>query len=120
MFKSPFFSKKEIVIPDTSDIVFVSDLFSSDHLGGAELTTDAIIDSSPMNVFRLHSSDVDEKILESGVNKFWIFGNFSNLNFDLIPTIIANMNYSIVEYDYKYCQYRSPEKHKVAENTECD
>jgi glycosyltransferase involved in cell wall biosynthesis len=120
MFSSPFSTEKEISIPANTDIVFVSDLFSSDHLGGAELTTDAIIDSSPRNVFRLHSKDVSEKLLESGLNVFWVFGNFSNLNFDLLPTIIANMNYSILEYDYKYCKYRSPEKHVLAENTECD
>ena len=93
MFSSPFSAERQISIPANTDIVFVSDLFSSDHLGGAELTTDAIIDASPRNVFRLHSKDVSEKLLESGLNIFWVFGNFSNLNFDLLPTIIANMNY---------------------------
>jgi len=41
MFSSPFQSETTVSIPDEADIVFVSDLFSSDHLGGAELTTDA-------------------------------------------------------------------------------
>jgi|10_taG_2_1085330.scaffolds.fasta_scaffold03325_5 glycosyltransferase involved in cell wall biosynthesis len=120
MFSSPFQNKSEVLVPPDADIVFVSDLFSSDHLGGAELTTDAIIDSSPYNVFRLHSKDVNEKTLQQGLSKFWIFGNFSGMNLELLPAVIANMKYSIVEYDYKYCKYRSPEKHAEIESKECD
>ena len=33
------------------------------------------------------------------------------MDYKLIPTIVANMKYSILEYDYKFCRYRSPEKH---------
>ena len=118
---SPFSTnKREIQIPDNCQIVFVSDLFSSDHIGGAELTSDALIDSSPYNVFRLHSRDVNEKILSQGLNKFWIFGNFAGMNSNLIPGIISNITYSIVEYDYKYCKYRSAEKHHAAEGKPCD
>tara|TARA_R110002153_G_scaffold225076_1_gene377729 strand:+ start:52 stop:1740 length:1689 start_codon:yes stop_codon:yes gene_type:complete len=42
------------------------------------------------------------------------------MDYKLIPTIVANMKYSIVEYDYKFCRYRSPEKHLEIEKTECD
>ncbi|MAE87205.1 MAG: hypothetical protein CMB80_31015 [Flammeovirgaceae bacterium] len=115
-----FSSKKEIEIPSECDIVFVSDMFSSDYVGGAEMTTDSLIDSSPFSVFRLHSKDVDIEILERGVSKYWIFGNFSHLDMNLIPSIVSNMKYSILEYDYKYCRYRSPEKHMFSENTPCD
>ena len=120
MFSSPFSTNAEISIPDDAEIVFVSDMFSSDYLGGAELTTDALIDSSPYNTFRLHSKDVNEKILTQGLNKFWIFGNFTGMNLQLIPTIVGNLRYSIVEYDYKYCRYRSPEKHFESEGKQCD
>ena len=124
MFKSPFDANrnpfKEINIPDSARIVFVSDLFSSDHIGGAELTTDSIINSSPYEVFRIHAKDVNEKILSQGLTRHWIFGNFSQLNKDLIPGIIANLNYSIVEYDYKYCTYRSPEKHLEISGEPCN
>lgn len=118
--KSIFGSSDEISIPDDTDVVFVADLFSSDHLGGAELTTDALIDSSPLRVFRLHSKDVTLDLLRDGHSKYWIFGNFASLDSELIPTIVANMKYSILEYDYKFCRYRSPEKHEVAEGSPCD
>ena len=118
MFGQSVFSKIEI--PKTCDVVFVADMFSSDYEGGAELTTDALIDSSPLEVFRLHSKDVTLEILEQGAEKYWLFGNFSNMNSELIPTIVSNLKYSILEYDFKYCKYRSPEKHLIAEKIPCN
>ena len=121
MFNTSVFNQvKKVSIPNYCKVIFVSDLFSEDHIGGAELTTDAIIDSSPVKVFRLHSKDVSMDLLEQGVDKFWIFGNFSSMSPSLIPSIVANIRYSIVEYDYKYCRYRSPEKHFFTENQECN
>jgi len=107
-------------IPEHAQIVFVSDMFAEDYQGGAELTTAALIESSPLSVFKLHSKDVTLELLEQGHQLFWVFGNYSNLDFNLIPTIVANMKYSILEYDYKYCRYRSPEKHETAEGKPCD
>lgn len=118
MFTSQFNNHKGI--PTDCDVVFVADYFVEDLVGGAELTTEALIKSSPFRIFKLHSKDVSIKNLEEGHGKFWIFGNWAGLNRELIPTIVANMSYSVLEYDYKYCKYRSPEKHGVAENRSCD
>ena len=120
MFNTSPFDINVITIPEECDIVFVADMFAEDYAGGAELTTQALIDSSPFTVFKLHSKDVSEKMLQQGHLKHWIFGNFSAMDMNLIPTIVANMSYSILEYDYKYCRYRSPEKHLSAEKKECD
>ena len=49
-----------------------------------------------------------------------MFFNYSNMNMNMIPVIIANLNYSICEYDYKFCKYRSIEKHKFSEGLDCD
>ena len=105
-------------IPEDCEVVFVSDFFVGDlqHNGGAELTSEALIKSSPYKVFKLHSKDVSIKNLESGQNKFWIFGNFAAMDLRLIPAIIQNMKYSVLEYDQKFCKYRSPEKHMHLEN----
>jgi len=111
---------EKIEIPENADVVFVSDAFTDDYVGGAELTTDALIDASPFEIFRLHAKDVSMEILSQGHDRLWVFGNFSNLDVNLIPTIVGNLSYAIVEYDYKYCKYRSPEKHQVAENKQCD
>jgi glycosyltransferase involved in cell wall biosynthesis len=101
-------------------IVFVSDSFVDEYVGGAELSSEALLTSSPFSVFRLKSSDVSMEILEKGYQKYWIFGNYANLKKELIPTICTNMRYSVIEFDYKYCKYRSAEKHNTIEQSPCD
>jgi len=119
-FQKSVFQDQRITIPLTAKVIVVSDMFVSDYVGGAELTTQALIDSSPFEVFKLHSKDVTLELLQAGVGLFWIFGNFSQLNFQLIPSIVGNLKYSIVEYDFKYCKFRSPEKHLHATCLPCD
>lgn len=120
MFNSPFEEKKSIDIPSEVEIIFCCDLFVSDYAGGAELTSEAFIESSPFKCYRLKASDVTMEVLEKYHNKYWIFGNFASLNPDLWPTIVRNLKYSILEYDYKLCRYRSPEKHKFETGKDCD
>jgi len=122
-FNNNLFDKKDeeaISVPQETEVIFVSDMFIEDHLGGAELTSEAIVESSPFRIFKLHSSKVTIDILSENVGKFWIFGNYTHIPMELIPSIVANINYSILEFDYKYCRYRSPEKHQFAENAPCD
>ena len=124
MFNSSVFEDKpkDILVPPDCNVVFVSDVFAEDYVGGAELTTKAIIDAAPeyIKVFKIHASQVTEKTIESGYNKYWVFGNYSSLNPNLIPTLVRNVKYSILEYDYKFCKYRSIEKHKNETGTDCD
>ena len=119
VFSSPF-NNAGVSIPPDTQVIFVSDLFAEDHLGGAELTTKSIVEASPFNVFKLRAKDVNNNTLAQGQGCYWIFGNFSSMDQRLIPTIIGNMKYSIVEYDYKYCMYRSPEKHHAITGTPCN
>jgi glycosyltransferase involved in cell wall biosynthesis len=115
---SPFGPK--LSIPQDSQVIFVADLFVEDYVGGAELTSQALIDASPFKVFKLKSRDVTIELLQQGNNKFWVFGNFCELNPQLIPSIVANLRYSVLEYDYKFCRFRSPEKHLQTSGTPCD
>lgn len=119
--KEIFGSNKKLEIPKEAKIIFVSDMFVEDYVGGAELTSQALIDSAPFPVYKIHSKDVNMDLLEQGQDRFWIFGNFANIDLSLLPTIIGNaFKYAVCEYDYKYCKYRSPEKHFSIENTQCD
>lgn len=123
MFSSPFSavpSEPTLSIRPDAQIIFVADLFADDYVGGAELTTQALIDASPLRVQRLHSSRVTMELLEAGQDRHWVFGNWAALDPNLIPTIIANLSYSVVEYDYKYCRYRSPQKHAHDTGSPCD
>jgi len=120
MFVSPFSIPQPKRLSTDSEVVFVADLFLENYIGGAELTSQAIIDACPFAIETLQSKEVTLALLEEGHKKYWIFGNFSGLDQELIPSIIANLDYSILEYDYKYCKYRSAEKHSYSEMKECD
>jgi len=120
-FKEPIFKKQpSYEIPDNIEIIFVSDMFVDEYVGGAELTTEALISSSPLKILKLKSQNITIDHIKNGLNKFWIFGNFANLNPQLIPTIVTYLKYSVLEYDYKYCKYRSPEKHQANSGSPCD
>ena len=93
-------------------ILFVSDAFIEQYVGGAELTTEAIIGASFFPVNKITSKEVNLNMMEEYKNAFWIFGNFSGLSRDCLLYAIRNLNYSIIEYDYKFCAYRSIEKHQ--------
>lgn len=111
---------KGAIVDNDCDVVCVADMFLSQYPGGAEMTTEALLSNSPLKVCRLNSRDVTMETLSSGVDKFWIFTNISAMDPNLIPSIIANLKYSCVMYDYIFCKYRSLEKHKKAEGIECD
>ena len=101
-------------------IIFVSDFFKQDILGGAELTTEVLIERSLLPVVKLHSRSCTKKIMNDNKNCHWIFGNFSHLSRDLILHAYKNLNYSIIEYDYKYCKYRNSEIHRLVEKKKCE
>jgi len=121
MFDSPFSSPEIPSIDKEADVIFVADMFVEDYVGGAELTIQSLIDSAKdINVQKIKSSDVSMSMLKEGNQKHWVFGNFSNLPPSLIPSIIGNLSYSIIECDYKFCQFRSIEKHKFETGKDCD
>lgn len=120
--KSLFGNKQKINIPGDIEIIFVSDMFLEDYaLGGAERTSQALINFGKMqfNIFCLRSKDITMELLEQNFKKFWIFGNYTQMDTNLIPSIVANIKYSIIEYDYKYCAARLPSLHKEQIGTEC-
>lgn len=97
-------------------------MYQEDYVGGAELTLQALIDSCPANLryAKLRSSELREEHVRQGVGKHWIFGNYTQADPRLLQQIAANINYTIVECDYKFCRYRSVELHKAKEGVECD
>lgn len=100
--------------------VFVADLFSNQYTGGAELTTEAIITSSSNEVIKINSENLVEQHIENFIDCHWFICNFSALTEKNKLLIAKKLNYSIIEYDYKFCKYRSPDKHLVIEKKPCD
>tara|TARA_B100000686_G_C16782464_1_gene972888 strand:+ start:2197 stop:3051 length:855 start_codon:yes stop_codon:yes gene_type:complete len=100
--------------------LFVNDLFVEDYVGGAELTSESLIKASPYTVEKIKSASISEKTVEDFKDWVWIFGNFSQMKYNLIMLLLKKkINYHIVEYDFKFCKLRSPEKH-VLIGDECN
>ena len=108
------------LLPEDAQIVFVSDAYPEQLIGGAELTLQALIDAAPLKVHKMLCSELTIEHIKQGAKKFWVFGNYSSLKSQLFPSIATNLRYSIVECDYKFCKYRSVEKHELNESKPCD
>lgn len=123
-FKNVFYgTPTEHKIPRNVKYIVVADFFASDLTGGAELTTEAIIESCPdrQRVFRIHSVSVTPEIIEENSDKIWILTNFSFMSKDSLCALIeCNVSYSVVEYDFKFCKYRSASKHFSQEGFPCN
>lgn len=118
--KSPFDNSIENTF-ENSKIVFVSDFSVEDYAGGAELSTSALMESSTFGKpFFLRSRELTKEHIANGTQKIWVFFNFGSMDLSLVPIIVANCHYFIVEYDYKFCRYRSIEKHQIEEQKPCD
>lgn len=117
---NPF--EKLAKISSETDVIFVSDFFIEDLLGGAELTSEALISKIPkdLKLQKIRAKDININTLKQGKEMIWIFGNYSTLDTDLYPYVQENLNYVIIEYDYKYCDYRCPAKHEVITHFPCD
>ena len=105
-----------------TNYLFVNDLFLDDYIGGAELTSESIIKASPYNIKKIKSATISEDLIEEYRDWTWIFGNFTQMKYNLILLILKKkINYHIIEYDFKFCKMRSPEKHVlVGDKCQCE
>ncbi|MFA6049672.1 MAG: hypothetical protein WC761_00475 [Candidatus Paceibacterota bacterium] len=112
----------EFTVPSNTEVIFVADLFQEDYIGGAELTTEAIISMSPgRKVFKLHSASLTAELVEKNKDKIWVLCNWMGASREGISALVLqNCNFSVVEYDYKYCKFRSSHLHRLETAQECD
>ena len=101
-------------------IIFVSDLFVKDYIGGGELSTQTLIETSLLPVAQINSKFLNVEIMEQYKHAHWVFGNFTQVSLNCLVHAIKNLSYTVVEYDYKFCKYRSIEKHiEIEGKCEC-
>jgi len=101
----------------------VADLYSKDYAGGAELTTEAILERCPDNlkIERHYSRSLDSSLIQSKKSEKWIFGNFAGIEEQtLLEFAKSDIDYSVIEYDYKFCSHRSAILHELSSGTPCD
>ena len=78
---------------EESNVVFVADLFEDEHVGGAELSTEALYSTAPYKTFKMKSAEVSQEKISAGAGKLWVFFNFRGMDHQLIPLIVQNLNY---------------------------
>lgn len=112
---------KEFFIPPATEVIFVADFFASDITGGAELTSEALINKCNKPFFKLHSHSLTSAMANKNKDKTWILLNWKGADIQAIFTLFQNQSrIYFVEYDYKYCQFRSSHLHKLQTGKECD
>lgn len=104
------------------NIVVVADMFADEYVGGAELSTEALIECAPkeIEIIKLKAINVNHQKIDEHIDAFWIFTNFTNMPYYLMPKIAQNLSYVIVEYDYKLCWWRSPHLHRLNMGVDCN
>ena len=102
--------------------IFLADAFVEDYVGGAELTSHALMEESPegFNIAKIRCAQLNKNIIDQHRDSHWVILNFASLDQDLKLYLIKNVEYSIVEYDYKFCQFRSMDLHKLQTSKDCD
>ena len=96
-------------------IVFVSDLYADEYIGGAELSTEALIAFSDVPIIKLKSAQVTQEVIQTLKDYHWVFTNTSQMQKKNYLEAIKILSYSVVEFDYKFCTFRSIEKHENIE-----
>jgi len=114
---------REYSIPRIAEFVWVEDFFIEEILGGAELTSDAIIRglNAPQRIKHMHSQSLTETLVKINKHKTWIFGNQTQVPFHILDLFLSlGIRYYFFEYDYKPCIYRSIKKHELSSGKPCD
>jgi hypothetical protein len=96
------------------NIIHISDFFSNEIRGGAELVDEIVISSLVArghNVTRVKSKHVTEKLIKDNAEKLFIVSNFV-----MLPAMCINLlqtcDYVIYEHDHKYIVERDPSRYK--------
>jgi len=114
------------VIPSTllnpPEYVYVSDAFAGQYQGGAEMSLQTIIENSPSKqIGAINSNLLNEKLISDNKGAKWIFGNIANMSPEIFELIQKHeIEYSFIEFDYKFCKHRNPLLYEMVESEKCD
>lgn len=110
------------VVPEDIKYIVVSDFFANEVIGGAELTLEAILEKCPGKIHRVNSKNVTPELIKRYNNKTWIIGNFSQFQPLSIIAMVDDLviQYHLIEFDFKYCAYRSSYRHLMETGKPCD
>ena len=92
------------------NVVFISDYFLNEILGGGELNDDELIKllKKENNVTIIKSRNVTLDFLKTNRDSKYIISNFADLSEISKNYIIKNTYYVLYEHDHKYLPHRNP------------
>jgi hypothetical protein len=97
-------------------IVYISDFFIEQNLGGAEICDEVImrhLKQENYEVTKVLTKFVTINLINSNKDAFFIISNFIGLPRDIINHIInSKVRYIIYEHDHKYIKSRNPADYK--------
>lgn len=109
------------LVPPNTKVVFVADFFARELRGGAELTMEALLESSPVKVFRVNSCNLTRDLILQNKDVHWVLGNTSQVQANALGTLTnEGFTYSCLEFDYKFCRFRSETLHQAETKAPCD
>jgi hypothetical protein len=91
-------------------IIFISDFFVEQHLGGAEINDDTLIKeliSNGFEVEKINSNRITKDIITNNLDCLFVISNFASLDMRLSP-YFALSDYCFYEHDYKFLSNRTP------------
>jgi hypothetical protein len=106
-------------------IVWVADFFADQVLGGAELTSQALMDASPAPVARISSRDLRDADVDEHHGALWVVDNILGVfegaaSASALTRVLTTQAFVRLEYDYNWCHARSPLGHRARFGTACD
>jgi len=116
----------EAVLPENilhpPEYIYVSDMFASQYAGGAEMSLQTIIESAPSDKLgAVNSQMLTEELLTDHKDAKWVFGNIANMKPEAFEAIKKlNIEYSFIEFDYKFCKHRNPTLYEMVEGEKCE
>ena len=106
---------------ESPEYIFVSDMFEEQYSGGAEMSLQALIDACPSSPGTVNSASISKAFLENNKESKFIFGNISQLSQEMVADMAGmGIEYSFIEFDYKFCKHRNPRLYNLVEGEECD
>jgi len=104
-------------------ILYVSDFFLGDVIGGGELNDNelcSILESMSIEIKKIRSSKLSVDQVRKHRDYKLIISNFVNLNKSVIDEITNSYTYVIYEHDHKYLKSRNPADYEdfIAPDTE--
>ena len=92
-------------------IVYISDFFVSDIIGGGELNDHellSLLQQDNYSIFKKRSNELDLDFIKKNINAYYIISNFIRLGQEQLNFIKQKCRYSIYEHDHKYMKTRNP------------